>query len=217
MSFGRAGTITAACAAALALAACGGDGDGDKKASTAAGAEGCSDTAKPAPKRVKVKKSRTPLKASLTATVQTNCGSFEIELDAKRAPKTGGSFAYLVRKGYYDGTVVHRIVPGFVVQGGDPQGTGMGGPGYSVDEKPPADLSYTKGVVAMAKTAAEPPGRSGSQFFVVTAADAGLPPEYALLGKVVKGQEVVDEIGKLGTEDGTPATTVVIEKITLSE
>ena len=74
-----------------------------------------------------------------------------------------------------------------MIQGGDPLGTGTGGPGYSVDEKPPANLAYTKGIVAMAKSSAEPPGRSGSQFFVVTGADAGLPPEYALVGKVEQG------------------------------
>ena len=86
-----------------------------------------------------------------------------------------------------------------MIQGGDPLGTGTGGPGYSVDEKPPANLAYTKGVVAMAKSSAEPPGRSGSQFFVVLAPDAGLPPEYALVGKVDKGFDVVERIGKLGT------------------
>ena len=86
-------------------------------------------------------------------------------------------------------------MPGFVIQGGDPAGDGTGGPGYSVVEAPPADLAYTKGVVAMAKTAVEDPGTSGSQFFVVTGEDAQLPPEYALLGKVTEGQDVVDLIG----------------------
>ena len=106
--------------------------------------------------------------------MQTSCGTFEIALDTKRAPKTTNSFAYLADEGFYDDLTFHRIVPGFVIQGGDPLGTGTGGPGYSVDEKPPANLAYTKGTVAMAKSSAEPPGRSGSQFFVVTGADAGL-------------------------------------------
>ena len=104
-----------------------------------------------------------------------------------------------------------------MIQGGDPLGTGMGGPGYSVDEPPPANAEYTKGTVAMAKTAAEPPGRSGSQFFVVTAADAGLPPDYALLGEVSSGMDVVERIASLGDpasgQTGTPLATVVIRTI----
>jgi cyclophilin family peptidyl-prolyl cis-trans isomerase len=108
-------------------------------------------------------------------------------------------------------------VPEFVIQGGDPEGTGNGGPGYSVDEKPPANLAYTKGVVAMAKSPAEPPGRSGSQFFVVLPADAGLPPEYALVGKVDKGFDVVERIGKLGSPSGTPKQTVLIEKVSIEK
>ena len=115
-----------------------------------------------------------------------------------RAPKTANSFAFLAEEGFYDDLDFHRIVPEFVIQGGDPLGTGTGGPGYSVDEKPPANLAYTKGTVAMAKSSAEPPGRSGSQFFVVTGADAGLPPEYALVGKVSEGIDVVERIGNLG-------------------
>ncbi len=134
--------------------------------------------------------------------VETSCGTFEIALDTTRAPKTTNSFAYLAEEGFYDDLTFHRVVPEFVIQGGDPLGNGAGGPGYSVDEKPPANLSYTRGVVAMAKTAAEPPGRSGSQFYVVTAADAGLPPEYALVGKVDKGYDVVTRIEKLGTPEG---------------
>ena len=93
-----------------------------------------------------------------------------------------------------------------MIQGGDPLGTGRGGPGYSVDEPPPSDAEYTRGTVAMAKTAVEPPGRSGSQFFVVTAADAGLPPDYALLGEVSSGEDVVDRIAELGDPaSGEPA------------
>ncbi len=133
----------------------------------------------------------------LTAVVQTSCGSFEIELDTKQAPITTNSFAYLAEEGFYDDLTFHRIVPEFVIQGGDPLGTGTGGPGYKVVEKPPANLAYTKGVVAMAKSSAEPPGTSGSQFYVVTGADAGLPPEYALVGKVSEGLDVVERIGKL--------------------
>ena len=127
----------------------------------------------------------------------------------------------MAREGLYDETGFHRIVPGFVIQGGDPLGTGRGGPGYSVDEAPPSDTAYTRGTVAMAKAALEPPGRSGSQFYVVTAADAGLPPEYALLGEVSSGEEVVDRISELGDpasgDTGTPLAPVVIRTITVSE
>ena len=146
-----------------------------------------------------------------TAVVKTSEGTFEIELDTERAPKTTNSFAYLAEEGFYDDLTFHRVAPGFVIQGGDPKGDGTGGPGYSVDEKPPANLSYTRGVVAMAKSGAEPPGRSGSQFFVVTAADAGLPPEYALVGKVSEGMDVVERIGKLGTPSEKPKQPVIIE------
>jgi peptidyl-prolyl cis-trans isomerase B (cyclophilin B) len=162
-----------------------------------------------------------PLDAGKTyvATVKTNHGRFQITLDAKRAPKTGGSFKSLADKGFFDKTTFHRIVPGFVIQGGDPNGDGTGGPGYSVVEPPPQDLTYTKGVVAMAKTQAEAPGTSGSQFFVVTAADAQLPPEYALLGKVTSGQAVVDRISRVKTDPSTekPLKPVVIRSIAVTE
>jgi len=150
--------------------------------------------------------------------IKTNCGTFTIRLDQKASPATSASFVSLARKGFFDGTVFHRIVPGFVIQGGDPTGSGMGGPGYSTVDPPPPGAAYTKGVVAMAKTAQEAPGTSGSQFYVVTGADAGLPPEYALLGKVSNGLDVVSAIGELGdpaTEQ--PLQPVVIRKATVSE
>ena len=151
--------------------------------------------------------------------VDTSCGSFTIRLDQKTAPKIAASFAALTKKGFYDGTVFHRIVPGFVIQGGDPTGTGNGGPGYSVVDRPPADAVYTRGVVAMVKSGGESPGTAGSQFYVVTGQDAGLPPEYGLLGKVVKGMEVAMKIDSLGDPQsggaGTPLQTVVVEKATL--
>ena len=152
---------------------------------------------------------------------QTSCGSFTIRLDVKTSPATAASFASLAKKGFFDDTGFHRIVPGFVIQGGDPTGTGTGGPGYSTVDRPPAGTAYTTGVVAMAKTAQEAPGTSGSQFYVVTGQDAQLPPEYALLGKVVKGIEVTQEIGELGDPasggSGTPTQAVVIEKATVRE
>jgi peptidyl-prolyl cis-trans isomerase B (cyclophilin B) len=105
-----------------------------------------------------------------------------------------------------------------VIQGGDPKGNGSGGPGYSIVEPPPEDLVYDKGVVAMAKTQIEDPGTSGSQFFVVTGEDAQLPPEYALLGKVTEGQDVVDLIGVAPVgPDEQPVDPIVIQKITIDE
>jgi len=209
-----------AASAALLLAAC---GDGDEEESTSATLPGgCQEAETPPPKRVDLKppQQKVGRNQSLVAAVDTTCGSFEIALDSRDSPKTVSSFVHLAREGLYDDTLFHRIVPGFVIQGGDPLGTGRGGPGYSVDEEPPRNTVYTKGTVAMAKTAFEPPGRSGSQFYVVTAADAGLPPEYALLGEVSSGREVIDRISKLGDpasgDAGTPLAPVVIRKITTS-
>jgi peptidyl-prolyl cis-trans isomerase B (cyclophilin B) len=148
--------------------------------------------------------------------VSTNCGTFTIALDQKLAPRTAASLVSLARGGYFDRTIFHRIVPGFVIQGGDPTQTGSGGPGYSTVDKPPANARYTQGVVAMAKTGVEAPGTSGSQFFVVTAPDAGLPPDYAIVGSVTKGLDIVEKIGKLGFENEEPVMTIAIQKITVT-
>ena len=117
---------------------------------------------------------------------------------------------------FFDRTIFHRVVPGFVIQGGDPTATGSGGPGYETVDTPPAGASYPFGVVAMAKTAAERRGTAGSQFFIVTAADAGLPPDYAIsIGRVVGGQAVVRRIGRLGDADERPTTTIEITRATI--
>jgi peptidyl-prolyl cis-trans isomerase B (cyclophilin B) len=194
-----------------------GGGDDESSASAGKSANGCEKVEAPEPKQVSFKEPKEVVAPGekATAVVETSCGTFEIALDTERAPKTANSFAFLAEEGFFDGLTFHRIVPGFVIQGGDPEGTGTGGPGYSVDEKPPANLAYTKGVVAMAKSSAEPPGRSGSQFYVVTGADAGLPPEYALVGRVSEGMDVVTAIDKLGTPQETPKQTVLIEKVTV--
>jgi peptidyl-prolyl cis-trans isomerase B (cyclophilin B) len=148
--------------------------------------------------------------------VETNCGDFTITLDQKTSPKTTASFVSLAKDGYFDATIFHRIVPGFVIQGGDPTATGTGGPGYTTVEPPPRGTKYVKYVVAMAKAQTEPRGAAGSQFFVVTAPDAQLPPDYALLGKVTEGQAVVDRIGKLGDPTTQqPTRTVEISKMTV--
>jgi len=214
-----------AIAGALALSACGGSDGGTTSSSAATDAETtseeitCKEVEAPAPKSVSFKAPKQVIKPDVmaTATVKTNCGTFEIELDTTRAPKTANSFAFLAEEGFYDDLTFHRVVPGFVIQGGDPEGTGTGGPGYVIDEKPPANLAYTKGVVAMAKSEVDPPGRSGSQFYIVTAPDAGLPPEYALVGKVTSGLEVVEAIEKLGGPDEKPTQTVLIEEMTIQE
>jgi peptidyl-prolyl cis-trans isomerase B (cyclophilin B) len=205
-------TAAAASLALILLVGCGGGGG---KTSSVALPAGCSDVSAPAPKQVRLGRPTERLGGPATATVDTTCGSFAIALDTKTSPKTTASFAYLARHGFYDDTTFHRIIPGFVVQGGDPTGTGTGGPGYSVDEPPPQDLSYTRGVVAMAKSQAEPPGRSGSQFFVVTTADAGLTPDYALLGRVSSGMDVVQRIEQLGSPSGRPKAPVLIKRITI--
>jgi cyclophilin family peptidyl-prolyl cis-trans isomerase len=203
---------------AAVLISRGGDDSGDST-SASVGTGGCKQVEAPKPKKVSLPAPRQTLQKGeeATAVVQTSCGTFEIALDTERAPKTANSFAYLAEEGFYDDLTFHRIVPEFVIQGGDPLGTGTGGPGYSVVEKPPANLAYTKGTVAMAKSSAEPPGTSASQFYVVTGADAGLPPEYALVGKVSEGLDVVERIGKLGTPSEKPKQTVLIETITVEK
>jgi peptidyl-prolyl cis-trans isomerase B (cyclophilin B) len=120
----------------------------------------------------------------------------------------------LARDCFYDGTIIHRVVPAFVIQGGDPTGTGTGGPGYQTIDRPPRDAAYTRGVVAMAKTPTDPPGAAGSQFFVVTAADSGLPPEYAIVGKVSSGLDTVEKIDHLGNpQTEEPSQTVLIRRM----
>jgi len=214
---------------ALGLAACGSDDENEpapEPTTTAAGASedaGCeaaeAPEAKPA-QDVEKPDLRIDGAKTYTARVVTSCGEFSIELDDDRAPKTSASFVALARDGYFDDTTIHRVARGFVIQGGDPQGDGTGGPGYSVVEAPPSDLQYTRGVVAMAKTLDERPGTSGSQFFVVTGEDAALPPDYALLGTVTEGMEVVDRISVVETEpadDGAPVEPIVISSVTIEE
>lgn len=159
-----------------------------------------------------------------TATLETNCGTIEIRLAVEEAPETVASFVSLARMDFFDGLTFHRIGQDpsggdFVIQGGDPEGSGQGGPGYSVVEAPPDDVTYDRGTVAMAKTEIEEPGTSGSQFFIVTADDAQLPPDYALLGEVVDGMEAVSAIADVATDPTTemPLSPVVIQDVTITE
>jgi cyclophilin family peptidyl-prolyl cis-trans isomerase len=140
-----------------------------------------------------------------------------VTLDPEQAPKTAASLVALANAGYFDETIFHRVVPGFVIQGGDPTQSGAGGPGYSTVDVPTSGSAYTQGVVAMAKSGVEAPGTAGSQFFVVTGADAGLPPEYAIVGEVTEGMDTVLRIDALGVGDGPPSQPVVVNTVTVGE
>jgi peptidyl-prolyl cis-trans isomerase B (cyclophilin B) len=219
------------CALALAPAACGGDDDSGASSEPERSAQvdgkasdGCRQVDQPNPKpdggEKRPSKGLDP-DAAYEVVLKTSCGDIRIRLDQRTSPKAAASFAALAKSGFFDGTVFHRIVPGFVIQGGDPTASGTGGPGYSTRDVPARDTAYTKGTVAMAKTQAEPAGTAGSQFYIVTAGDAGLPPDYAVLGQVVEGLDVVDAIGRLGDpasgDAGTPLRPVVIERATLRQ
>ena len=136
------------------------------------------------------------------ATMVTSHGTMVIALDALAAPKTVNSFVFLARYHYYDGVIFHRIIPGFVLQGGDPTGTGTGGPGYKYADELPSAGKYQVGSLAMANAG---PNTNGSQFFVISGPDgAGLPPLYSLFGAVVSGGDVVTTINAVGTPSGKP-------------
>lgn len=144
-------------------------------------------------------------------TIETNCGTFKITMDSAQSPNAVASFVSLVQNGFFDKTVFHRIVLGFVVQGGDPTGSGLGGPGYSTVDTPPADATYPHGVVAMAKSQTEAPGTAGSQFFIIIGENVGLPPEYAIVGTVTQGLDFVDYIGTFGDQAENPTKLIEIE------
>jgi peptidyl-prolyl cis-trans isomerase B (cyclophilin B) len=183
---------------------------------------GCTTVQAPAPRKSGGEtkpKGKLDASKTYTITVDTNCGTFAFQLDVKDSPDTTAAFAGLVKRGFFNGLTFHRIVPGFVIQGGDPAGTGTGGPGFHTVDPPPKSADYTLGTVAMAKTQTEPAGAAGSQFFVVTGQDAQLPPDYALLGKVTQGIDVVKRIGQLGDPtdpNGTPSQVVEMKKVSVS-
>ena len=200
--------------AALALTACGG-----KKDTSTVGTDPCHPIKTPDPETRHVPKPTLTLdpKKTYDVTLTTNCGSITIRLDVKSSPKTTASFVSLVRRRYFIDTVFHRIIPDFVIQGGDPTGTGNEGPGYETVEAPPKDTKYTEGVVAMAKTRTEAPGTAGSQFFIVIGPDAEtLTRDYALLGKVTDGLDVAKTIGTYGDANTGAITRLIeIEKATV--
>lgn len=150
-----------------------------------------------------------------TAAMQTSKGEIVIALDPIAAPKTVNSFVFLARYHYYDGLNFHRVIPGFVLQGGCPQGTGTGGPGYGFDDELPKPGRYEIGSLAMANAG---PNTNGSQFFIISGPDgAALPPAYAHFGAVVKGLDVVASIDAIGTRSGSPTENVTIDSVVITE
>ena len=150
-----------------------------------------------------------------TATMSTSMGDLVIALDAVKAPATVNNFVFLALHHYYDGVVFHRIINGFMCQGGDPDGTGRGGPGYRFADELPKAGQYEIGSLAMANAG---PNTNGSQFFVISGkSGVQLPPQYSLFGKVVKGLEIVDEMQRVPTGGGDrPKTDVVINSVTIT-
>jgi cyclophilin family peptidyl-prolyl cis-trans isomerase len=179
---------------------------------------GCTEVAQPEPKPERGgPKPTEELTGDYEVTFETNCGSFTVAIDEEVGGLTAASFVHLAETGFYESTFFHRIVPGFVIQGGDPTGSGLGGPGYTTEDPPPQDARYPVGTVAMAKGQAEPPGSAGSQFFV--AIGPGLTPDYAIVGEVTDGLDVVQRIGRFGDPAdpaGAPTQIATIEKTTVS-
>ncbi len=200
--------------ALICLTGCGGD---DATSSRSAGCESVERPDPRGPETIKPPLRRLDQSKTHLLSFETNCGTFVVKLDVERVPNASASLVKLAREGYFDDTIFHRIVPGFVIQGGDPTQTGTGNPGYWMLDKPPADTRYAKGTVAMAKTESQPAGMSGSQFFVVTAGDAGLPPDYAVVGTVSGGLDVVERIGELGDAGEQPTQPVVIRTVTVTD
>ena len=151
-----------------------------------------------------------------SATLDTSLGEIVIALDAVKAPKTVNNFVFLALHHYYDGVIFHRIINGFMCQGGDPTGTGRGGPGYRFEDELPKRGEYQIGSVAMANAG---PNTNGSQFFLVSGASGvGLPPQYSLFGQIVKGLDVLEQMQGVRTGGGDrPVDDVVINSVTITE
>jgi cyclophilin family peptidyl-prolyl cis-trans isomerase len=151
-----------------------------------------------------------------TAEMVTTKGTMVIALDTAGAPRTVNNFVVLARYHYFDGIAFHRIIPGFVIQGGDPEGTGRGGPGYRFEDELPRPGRYEVGSLAMANAG---PDTNGSQFFIISGpAGVRLPPQYSLFGKVVRGLDVVQALDAVGSPGaGTPKERVVMESVTITE
>lgn len=153
---------------------------------------------------------------SYTATIRTNKGSITAKLFADEAPNTVNNFVFLAREGFYDGVIFHRVIQGFMIQGGDPTGTGTGGPGYRFDDELEGSRKhgYKMGTLAMANAG---PNTNGSQFFIMHV-DYGLPPQYSVFGKAIDGLDVVDDIATTQTDaSDRPVEDVVIETVEITE
>ena len=145
-----------------------------------------------------------------TVLLQTTMGDVKIELFEKTMPITVGNFRKLVEKGFYDGTIFHRVIADFMIQGGDPEGTGYGGPGYTIKDELPAENRNARGTISMANSG---PDTGGSQFFVNTVDNRGLDRKHPVFGRVVSGMDVVDAISKTRTDtEDRPRNTVTIRK-----
>jgi len=153
------------------------------------------------------------LDKSYAAEFDTNHGAITIVLKPERSPLAVNNFVFLARDGYYNGVVFHRVVPGFVIQGGDPAGTGRGGPGYKFRDEIEGAGSYKRGIVAMANAG---PNTNGSQFFICLT-DVGLPHSYSIFGEVTAGMDAVDSIAGLQTKSERPVEDVIINSVTISE
>ena len=148
-----------------------------------------------------------------TVLLQTTMGDVKIELFDKTMPITAGNFRKLVEKRFYDGTIFHRVIPNFMIQGGDPEGTGLGGPGYSIKDELPANNRNARGTISMANAG---PNTGGSQFFINVVDNHRLDPKHPVFGRVVGGMEVVDAISRTPTDaKDRPRTTVTIRTASL--
>ncbi len=210
----RVAAVTALVAAALLAAACSSDDGADETA--AAGTAACGSAA-PAAADPQTYDAPPPQAidpdTAYTAVLDTSCGEITVALDADEAPITVNNFVFLAEEGFYDGLTFHRVVPGFVIQGGDPAGDGTGGPGYAVpDELPSGEGAYPPGAVAMANSG---PDTNGSQFFIVTG-DAPLPPSFSRFGEVTEGLDVARTIEGLADPDapaGDPTSQMPTEPV----
>lgn len=213
----RAALALLASALLVLAAGCGGGGGSSTTTTTASGCESVQAPAARQPDSLKAPTAPLPAGKTFTLTFDTSCGSFAVTLDPKSAPKATASLVALAKSGYFDDTIFHRVVPGLVIQGGDPTQSGSGGPGYTTVDPPPSGARYPKGTVAMAKAQSEAPGTAGSQFFVVTGDNVGLTADYAIVGKVTGGTDTVARIDALGVGDGPPSQPVVVRRVTVTE
>ena len=190
-------------------------------------ATACGGTAPPAPTEMTFEAAEDqaiPSDATVTAVLTTSCGDITLELDSSTAPETVNSFVFLAREGYYDGSPLHRVIPSFMIQGGDPTGTGLGNPGYApVDEFPEPGTTYDPGTVAMANSGS--PGSAGSQFFIVLEENQLhlLPNQFTSFGQLVGSAATIDAIkavplgyNEFDQEPSRPLESVYIESVTIT-